>query len=664
MKKLFYYLIIFLIIPFQFTNAQNNALTLSLDELMINSNMGLGTINVTVECWVNIPSVSEKGAFINVGNGSSGYGIGVGNGTWDSDGNELIIIYNEINWFPTGINIGTGWHHIAFTIDAFSTARAFLDGKLVYTKNGFNAVSPANTVYIGSGGGGRNLSNGTMDEVRLWNIDRAEAEIRADMYKELVPADEANLVGYYKFNETSGQILSDETSNNNDGTLSAGINFTDHGIPSVAFFGPKKAMRFNTDDYVSISSIFGLGTTSVTLECWINLNSTSQKGAFVHIGNHNFGYGMGVGNSEWDNNGNQILILFDQSRWIPTGTNIGTGWHHVVLILDSNSDPIVYLDGELVYSDTGQSDPINPVSNSSIGSSQGGSRNLSDGIIDEVRIWNDIRSQSEIQQNMLKTLTGNEDNLVAYYKLDGNVVVDLSGNGNDGIIGGDGDESVTSTAFNSWLNTNSTSWETATNWSLGSLPSPTDNVGISNQNTNPVVSSTANCNDLLIEPGASLSLNDGASFINSGNLYIIGDFILKKSLTNDSKWHLISPPNNNTTANLFFGDYLQNWNESTGLWEQIDDENTTLTPVTAYGFFGTHAKASYSFTGDPNDGDQSISLTTSGSGGSYNKANAVGNPYPSSIDWDLVSGYGAKYTWNGTAYVAYPATGGFGLGSR
>ncbi|NPD48390.1 hypothetical protein, partial [Lentimicrobium sp. S6] len=42
----------------------------------------------------------------------------------------------------------------------------------------------------------------------------------------------------------------------------------------------------------------------------------------------------------------------------------------------------------------------------------------------------------------------------------------------------------------------------------------------------------------------------------------------------------------------------------------------------------------------------------------------VGNPYPSSIDWDLVSGYGAKYTWNGTAYVAYPATGGFGLGSR
>jgi len=42
----------------------------------------------------------------------------------------------------------------------------------------------------------------------------------------------------------------------------------------------------------------------------------------------------------------------------------------------------------------------------------------------------------------------------------------------------------------------------------------------------------------------------------------------------------------------------------------------------------------------------------------------VGNPYPSSIDWATVSGYGAVYYWNGTAYLAYPETSGYGTGSQ
>ena len=40
------------------------------------------------------------------------------------------------------------------------------------------------------------------------------------------------------------------------------------------------------------------------------------------------------------------------------------------------------------------------------------------GKIDEIRIWNIVRTESEIRQNMNRHLNGNEPGLVAYYRMD------------------------------------------------------------------------------------------------------------------------------------------------------------------------------------------------------------------------------------------------------
>ena len=51
------------------------------------------------------------------------------------------------------------------------------------------------------------------------------------------------------------------------------------------------------------------------------------------------------------------------------------------------------------------------------------------GRVDELRIWSTARTQSEIQQNMLKELTGSESNLVAYYNFNegsGTTLTDLT----------------------------------------------------------------------------------------------------------------------------------------------------------------------------------------------------------------------------------------------
>lgn len=53
-----------------------------------------------------------------------------------------------------------------------------------------------------------------------------------------------------------------------------------------------------------------------------------------------------------------------------------------------------------------------------------------DGLIDEVRLWSDIRTSQEVAANYAKELVGNESNLAGYWKLN-NSLLDETANDND-----------------------------------------------------------------------------------------------------------------------------------------------------------------------------------------------------------------------------------------
>ncbi len=63
------------------------------------------------------------------------------------------------------------------------------------------------------------------------------------------------------------------------------------------------------------------------------------------------------------------------------------------------------------------------------------------GVVDEIRIWNTIRSEDDIRRWMARPLTGSEPDLLGYWRLDGGsgqIIVDSGSIGVDGVLGTSG----------------------------------------------------------------------------------------------------------------------------------------------------------------------------------------------------------------------------------
>jgi len=109
---------------------------------------------------------------------------------------------------------------------------------------------------------------------------------------------------------------------------------------------------------------------------------------------------------------------------------------HIAITYDTNNGYKMYVNGLLEDSETDPRPFDDVTGNGVLGSSD--STEEWNGEIKDFRIWNDVRSQSEIDANKEVTLTGNESNLVLYYKVDegsGTTLNDNAGS-NDATISG------------------------------------------------------------------------------------------------------------------------------------------------------------------------------------------------------------------------------------
>ncbi|HEY1171931.1 MAG TPA: LamG-like jellyroll fold domain-containing protein [Verrucomicrobiae bacterium] len=139
-------------------------------------------------------------------------------------------VWNLPTYPTTGLSLGTvgtnTWNHVVlrYSESGSGTLDGFLNGvksgssvtgdRTTPIENGASGIyyglGLANTTHLGSGA----AYDGSMDEVRIWNIARSDAEILANWNKTVDPQS-ANLLAYYRFEDGVGTIMADETANDN-----------------------------------------------------------------------------------------------------------------------------------------------------------------------------------------------------------------------------------------------------------------------------------------------------------------------------------------------------------------------------------------------------------------------------------------------------------------
>ena len=147
---------------------------------------------------------------------------------------------------PTNVIKLNTWTHIAGVIDAKNDIiKFFIDGievsnrDFMGVKSIYNSKLPLRIGWTQEEVPTHASVKGLIDEVRVWNIARTEADIRSDMHTQL-NGDEPGLVGYWNFDEETDGIISDMSPNQNDGKLVGNSKLVDYIRPVSAISGPEQ----------------------------------------------------------------------------------------------------------------------------------------------------------------------------------------------------------------------------------------------------------------------------------------------------------------------------------------------------------------------------------------------------------------------------------------
>ena len=196
-------------------------------------NSVFNTNNITLEGWFKF-DVNSAGFPMLIGEAFSG------------DGKVTFCMHkhgNNINagFYLNGWTVVTSastiqyntWMHIAATYDQTSI-KIYINGNLDATLN-TNAALPtgAESWYIGKRWDNNEVFRGVMDEIRVWNIARTQAQIQASMNTS-VPTNSTGLRAYYKLDESAGTNTADATGNGYNGTLTNGSTWQ---VPSTSILG-------------------------------------------------------------------------------------------------------------------------------------------------------------------------------------------------------------------------------------------------------------------------------------------------------------------------------------------------------------------------------------------------------------------------------------------
>ena len=605
----------------------------------------------------------------------------VGFATYSSSGGIHDMVGN------TNVRDGK-WHFITAVYDGIDK-RIYVDGVLDATATNPHSgtgLGKGSTRYgfIGDGSEATSFNDkrnefyykGSIDEVSIWHEAKTLSEINEIMDNGITsPASETNLQAYYKFNDASGQVLTDETSNNYDGQLGSTTG-SDSSDPSWQTHPADNMGTFDgSTDYFQIANSSDINTSSHanrTISIWFKAIDISKSAKQVIYEEGGKGNGFNI----YLENSTLYIGAWSGSGWPGTyhsTTSISSGkWHHATLVLSSSTDFIAYVDG--VQIGTTSSATTMPIHVGDINVAMSGktqyhdgdydnvSGNYFEGSLDELRIWNEARSLSDIKDEMHRELLNpnTETNLVCNLRFNqstGTTIEDYSGNNNDGVLANSGDITWSSrTAPIPFFTIADGNWSAIASWASGQ-EAPTNDWARLDIKHDITLTTNEECEEITIRSGESLSINAAKTFtVNSelDNHAGTSGLVLKASSSglaslvhhtdgvkakvetyfNLGYHYFISSPISDAISNMYFDQYMYEWNEPNYSWDNFSGTDVDLLVCKGYDVWNVDEQIA-TYSGTLNNGNQSISgLTRKASPGSGEDAgfNLVGNPYPSVLD--------------------------------
>ena len=183
------------------------------------TSLPLGNAPRTLETWIRTTSYGSQ-VFFNWGTITTNQRCGI-----MLSGNKLYFV-GENNDAAGTIPINDGqWHHVAITFDGVHL-KGYVDGVLdINTTKTLNTVGTVLRIGRRAVPQDGEYLNGSIDEVRIWNVARTQEEIQADMNLSIC-GNTSDLIAYYPLNQgfaggnnTSIVTAHDITANNNEGAL-------------------------------------------------------------------------------------------------------------------------------------------------------------------------------------------------------------------------------------------------------------------------------------------------------------------------------------------------------------------------------------------------------------------------------------------------------------
>jgi hypothetical protein len=315
------------------------------------------------------------------------------------------------------VNTPTDWHHYAVGYNyANQTAQLYVDGVLVNNGNItlYSDYTGSGKLSFGKNGLTNNkFFNGNMHEVRLWNKEKTNLTILAQLNSTL-SRNNAGLLYNWKMNEADGTVAHDDIRSRNADIYGATWQVNPNGN-AVQFDG------VNDNIKITAGTIPITKEMDFTLEFWFNSNQAGTATLFSN------GKGTGIGadsatswNVQKDVTG-KLHVYHKGLDFVATSTNyFDAKWHHFALVLQRTGNLSAYVDGDLQ----------NSVQANSFASLAGanmylGARGYQTGVVtnydnhyngklDEFRFWNTARKVEQVSRDKQNRLQGNEYGLQAY----------------------------------------------------------------------------------------------------------------------------------------------------------------------------------------------------------------------------------------------------------